>query len=267
MDVHGPYNPPDGYAQWSENLSNNKAQNIYDRLTGEGPVPESDVQLASNLYDGEVRYVDEQIGAFLEVLEERNLLNESLVIITSDHGDLFGEYGLYAHPRHVYPELTNIPLMISHPEMESDYVETAVSTLDIRSTIIDFNESSPVSGIGKSLLHYNSLDSNRVTYSSVLGENEESNRRRFAIQTKDNAYWIERNIKINKITKEGKMDFGSNQALTTISNPNSLSGTLTTLREKLMKHSKIRLMNENQTKTSLVHDKEVEERLEALGYK
>ena len=64
------------------------------------------------LYDGEIRYVDEQLGSVLDLLEERDLYDDTWIVVTADHGELFGEHGEWGHGGHLYQELVAIPLLV-----------------------------------------------------------------------------------------------------------------------------------------------------------
>jgi arylsulfatase A-like enzyme len=66
-------------------------------------------------YDGEIAYADAEVGRLLDVLSERGLLDAMLVIVTSDHGEFFGEHGLFQHERALYEEVLRVPLIVKAP--------------------------------------------------------------------------------------------------------------------------------------------------------
>ena len=66
-------------------------------------------------YDGAIAYLDDQLGKFFEQLKRWGLYDASLIIVTSDHGELFGEHGFYNHRGPMYQELMHIPLLIKFP--------------------------------------------------------------------------------------------------------------------------------------------------------
>jgi len=138
MDTHGPYEPPGEYATLyaDRELSGREAQSLYQRAIDDpDSITDDERELLIDLYDAEIRYNDEQIGMFLDELRERGLLEESLVIVSADHGDAFGEHGYYEHPRYLHDEITHVPLFVRVPDGPTDTVETPASTLDIVSTI------------------------------------------------------------------------------------------------------------------------------------
>jgi arylsulfatase A-like enzyme len=100
------------------------------------------VELARDGYDGCIAYLDHQLGRLFEELQRRGRLRDTLVIVTSDHGEHFGEQGLYCHGCSLYlPEL-QVPLLIFPPEegaaaVGAGRVVTApVSLRDLPATIV-----------------------------------------------------------------------------------------------------------------------------------
>lgn len=86
-------------------------------LTGERPLSATDLQHLSDLYDSEIQYVDHLVGRLVGLLRERNALDETLVVITSDHGEHFGEHGLLDHRFNVYETNVRAVLVIRYPEL------------------------------------------------------------------------------------------------------------------------------------------------------
>ena len=68
-----------------------------------------------HLYDAEVRYIDQNLERLFARLEELGLFDESLIILTSDHGEEFFDHGGYEHGQNLYNELLHVPLMIKPP--------------------------------------------------------------------------------------------------------------------------------------------------------
>jgi predicted AlkP superfamily pyrophosphatase or phosphodiesterase len=68
-------------------------------------------------YDGAIAYLDHQLGLLFKELEKRGLLKDTLVMITSDHGEEFGEHGLMEHGNSLYLPALHVPLLISFPRM------------------------------------------------------------------------------------------------------------------------------------------------------
>ncbi len=86
----------------------------WDRLTLSGP---EQLRLLGDLYDEEVSYVDRRVGDLLGDLEQFGLLNSSIVIVTSDHGENLGDHRLVDHHFCLYDSLLRVPLIVRWPEL------------------------------------------------------------------------------------------------------------------------------------------------------
>jgi arylsulfatase A-like enzyme len=90
------------------------------------------------LYLAEVQFVDEQIGRVLDYLENEGLYEESLIILTSDHGEEFWEHGGYEHGHSTFQEVIAVPLMIKLPGARGRTdIQDFVSTAGVASTVLD----------------------------------------------------------------------------------------------------------------------------------
>ena len=109
-DPHDPYEPPEPWAS----------------------------EYAGRPYDGEVAFTDSLIGDFRKALEERGLLERSLVILTADHGEGLGDHGESSHGFFVYDTTVRVALIVSLPGRPAGTtVDTAVSHVDIVPTVLD----------------------------------------------------------------------------------------------------------------------------------
>jgi arylsulfatase A-like enzyme len=112
---------------------------------------------ATPLYDGEIRYTDEQVGRLMDGLEERGLLHNTLVILVSDHGE-----GLNSHPdtplsdRHgatLYDSVLHVPLILKHPLLPAGAVVQELGAgVDLVPTVFDLLGSQPAGLPGRSLV-------------------------------------------------------------------------------------------------------------------
>ena len=116
MDVHGPYAPPGNFSSFFKS-------DVLKKMTGEDAVkipgfnPEiNDLNYYIDQYDGEIRYIDTQIGVFLDKMRELGLIDNTIIIITSDHGEAFLEHGYGDHGWSLYNEEIDIPLIIRFPD-------------------------------------------------------------------------------------------------------------------------------------------------------
>jgi len=69
------------------------------------------------LYDGQIYYLDNEVGRIADALDRLNLSYNTILIILSDHGELFGEHGVWGHERTLYNELLHVPLIIRCPAL------------------------------------------------------------------------------------------------------------------------------------------------------
>jgi arylsulfatase A-like enzyme len=91
------------------------------------------------LYDGELRYMDHHLGAFVRELERRGLLADTLLVVTADHGEAIGDHGLWSHLQSVYEEVARVPLVLRHPSLPAGRRVTArVQTWDLFRTVAAF---------------------------------------------------------------------------------------------------------------------------------
>ncbi|GAB3264292.1 sulfatase family protein [Arthrobacter pigmenti] len=105
---------------------------------------------------GLITLMDEQVGRLLEALETHDLLEDTVIVFTSDHGDLFGDHGLMLKHFSHYRAVTRVPLMIklsAGVEAHSMRNEALVSTADLAPTLLELTRTGAYRGIqGKSLL-------------------------------------------------------------------------------------------------------------------
>lgn len=102
-------------------------------------VSQKEWEVVKSWYDGEIAYLDYQIGNLIELLREEGIFNNTVLIITSDHGENFGEHGLAVHPLCVYDSLLHVPLIVSCPNVipERKKISNLASTIDIFPTVMD----------------------------------------------------------------------------------------------------------------------------------
>jgi len=106
-------------------------------------------------YDGEVAYTDSLIGEFRTALEERGLFDESVLVLTSDHGEGLGDHGESYHGFFVYDSTVHVPLIVRLPggTERGRVVGDAVSHVDIAPTLIELLDLDGAgAGQGRSLL-------------------------------------------------------------------------------------------------------------------
>lgn len=113
MDVHGPYLSHKGFPYYDKF----QAERMWRKAVVKTPelvTPEERRRHIAS-YESEIRHADRQLGALLSWLEQEGILDETLVIVTADHGDEIGEHGFYGHKNNPYDELIHVPLVVKFP--------------------------------------------------------------------------------------------------------------------------------------------------------
>ncbi|MBN2289120.1 MAG: sulfatase-like hydrolase/transferase, partial [Candidatus Glassbacteria bacterium] len=124
MNAHLPYVSPEPFR--SRYTGREKAESAridsalyYSRMVNYGTLPLSrdEFETVRGIYDGALSYLDAKIGELLNYLEESSLYDSTLVVITADHGEVFGEYGHFTHGKLLYRPLVQIPLVVRYPPL------------------------------------------------------------------------------------------------------------------------------------------------------
>jgi arylsulfatase A-like enzyme/Tfp pilus assembly protein PilF len=101
------------------------------------PPPPFAERFASSPYDGEVAYVDSQLGRLLDALERGESRRKTLILVTSDHGESLGEHGESTHAYTLYDGVLRVPLILAGPGVTPGrVVETLVRTVDVAPTLL-----------------------------------------------------------------------------------------------------------------------------------
>ncbi len=155
FDVHDPYTPPEPYRSRYASvpnpggLINGFMERYSPSLTAE------QIQTEIDAYDGSISYVDDQLKNFFSELEQRGLLENTIVIITSDHGESLGEHGLLQHSASLYLDEIHVPLIVWGAGVPAaKVIDTPVTLTALPATIlalIDSNDN-PFPGPSLSLL-------------------------------------------------------------------------------------------------------------------
>lgn len=161
FDPHEPFDPPYPYSEMY-NPGYEGQRFIWPTYGKSDIYSEEELQEIRALYAGELTLVDHWLGRFLEKVERLGLMGDTMVIIVTDHGHLFGEHGMIGKPwtdlgdSNMYQELAHIPLIIYHPEGQpGKRIPHLVQPVDLYATVLDgFNIPLPAGTQGQSLLPY-----------------------------------------------------------------------------------------------------------------
>ena len=126
FEPHLPYNPPEPERSAHlppgadparvERLRRFKHPEEVAAILGEVSLDARDRTILAALYDGEIAYTDRRIGDLVDLLARHGILDDTVVVVTSDHGEMLGEHGLYDHKLSLYEPVLRIPLVLRFPK-------------------------------------------------------------------------------------------------------------------------------------------------------
>lgn len=142
FDAHEPYAPPEPWLRrWHPGLASPRPEDTSEFLQkNRRPIrklsPETLAYLRG-LYDGAISYQDSSISELLEGLDERGLTADTLILVTSDHGEEFKEHGGLSHSGWLHEELLRVPLLLRWPGRIAGgtVVERAIQSVDVFPTL------------------------------------------------------------------------------------------------------------------------------------
>ena len=156
MDVHHPYYPPPEYELMFNSIDSDVDSRVLFAKTAamvRNPpplaLPREELRRLIDLYDGCVRFTDEEIGRFLRELESLDSGRETVVVFTSDHGDEFLEHGSLYHTNLAIETLVRVPLIVGRiPAPETgNRVADLVRHVDVLPTIAQIIGATPPANI------------------------------------------------------------------------------------------------------------------------
>ncbi|HEX5062898.1 MAG TPA: sulfatase-like hydrolase/transferase, partial [Kofleriaceae bacterium] len=95
------------------------------------------------LYDGEIRFTDSHIARLVEALRQRGLYDKTIIVVTGDHGEGFGEHNVLMHGYHLYSPQTKVPFMIRVPGLPARRSTTPAGHVDIMPTLVNLAGGQP----------------------------------------------------------------------------------------------------------------------------
>jgi arylsulfatase A-like enzyme len=141
FDVHYDYVPPPPYDTMfdPDYQGTMTGENFHENPRIRPGMPARDLEHLLALYDGEIRYVDGYIGRTLDLLAELGLADDTLVVLTADHGEEFLEHGDKGHHRTLYEEVVHVPLIVAWPGRlpAGRVIDDPVSIVDVVPTVLE----------------------------------------------------------------------------------------------------------------------------------
>lgn len=132
MDVHGPYQSKSG----STYLNKYRGEHLWRKaVTSPAEITDVERKTLQAWYREEITYTDRCLGQLFNGLRERDQLEDTVVAVTADHGEQFGEHGTYSHPHQLYDELLHVPLLFAGPDCDSTTVDDIVELTDVAPTL------------------------------------------------------------------------------------------------------------------------------------
>lgn len=267
MDVHGPYlggEPTYRKKFRSELLWQKAAVRSPDKVT------DSEHKELWQQYIGDIEYLDKHIGELIYELERREILEETIIVLTSDHGDEFHEHDRYGHGNLPYSELTHVPLVIRFPESAdtpSMRIDNLVQSLDILPTVLDavgadLDSEMEKRAAGQSLLP--AIDGTSVDHEYVVTEKRIRGKDGLRIGFRDEEWTFLYDGKDDSMFLYNRISDPSEQENSLDDYPNITKLFQDRLGERL---AQIRRTSENVTVPDMTETPAVEERLRALGYR
>ena len=146
LDLHDPYRPNAPYEQMYGGSSDVYRDIDMDHWgaylagmrRGQTVLAQEDVENMKALYDGQLKYIDTQVGELFQELRDSGLYDNLMIILTADHGDGFMEHGFISHSTTPYDELIRVPLIIKFPESRhrGKRVSDQVQLIDVMPTVL-----------------------------------------------------------------------------------------------------------------------------------
>lgn len=162
FDPHMDYDPPLADARRFDPTIESTEAGSYDALkpyiaglsAEVPPIPNAVIRRAIDLYDAEIRYTDRELGRLFGGLRRLGLLDRAVIVVTSDHGEEFGEHGsMEGHQWTLYDEVLHVPLLVAAPEVQpGTRIAPIVESIDIAPTLLEWaGIETPPSYQGRSL--------------------------------------------------------------------------------------------------------------------
>jgi arylsulfatase A-like enzyme len=156
-DIHFPYmdRPP-----YNRLFTSQRAEIVLDAATryrvnqGDRNLTAGELEFLEGMYDGAIKYVDDLIATFVHELEHLGLSQNTILVITADHGEAFMEHGFVEHTECLYGEVLQVPLILVGPGLGGGRrIKSQARLIDIMPTLLELGGLSPQADIqGASLL-------------------------------------------------------------------------------------------------------------------
>ncbi len=128
LDPHGPFGAP-------EPFGSRFLPEVAEKDPSQGDPYVEDMRAR---YDGEIQYLDAEFGRLLEILRQRGVFEDTIIVFVADHGEEFNEHGKLFHSEQIYNESVHVPLLIRAPgRLEPGRAAGTVEVRDVMETILE----------------------------------------------------------------------------------------------------------------------------------
>ena len=147
IEAHLPYEPPQAFIDRFVDVSRFSPEQVSgagsigkrDHYLAPDGLSEENFELLGQLYDAEIATLDAYIGRLLQTLENLDLLESTVLILASDHGENLGEHGHFAHVFDLHNTLLSVPLLVRIPGVAPTVRHDVVQLLDLFETLLNLN--------------------------------------------------------------------------------------------------------------------------------
>jgi arylsulfatase A-like enzyme len=275
FDAHEPYDPPQEIRDQMQIHTTmkgnirfyplNKRNGIACHSDGT-PLSSDDFQQLRDLYDGELRYQDQQLEILWKMIEQSGIASKTILIIASDHGETIGEHQFLDHGHNLYQEQVHVPLLFYNSGLFSGgkRITETVQLIDVYPTMLQFVGLKPENGIqGHSLIP--GLRSNQFPVRSVLSEIDIDSHPRFAAFKRSQKMILQDSLKYVDSSDKNNMLFDlQTDPAEMIDQQSNQPDRAEQLHKKL--NELFRALEIMKHKGSGQLDEETREKLKSLGY-
>jgi arylsulfatase A-like enzyme len=138
FDPHWPYMPPKEFLEKFGPRPTDISDLLDKVILGHPPEEALEIEQLVNLYDAEISYMDAEVGRLLDELKSKGIYDDSLIILTGDHGEAFFEHDHWAHNVTLHQEVVHVPLIAKWPgNSPRGRVKAPASLVDIFPTLLE----------------------------------------------------------------------------------------------------------------------------------
>lgn len=274
MNVHGPYHPPAEYQRFflQKAVSKRERHRLWKKMIHHGTELTAEEQKTLvDLYDAEIRCMDDCFAELFDELDRMGLRKDSVIAVTADHGEEFGEHQGFFHLKQLYDEVLHVPLILFGEELpKGRNIPDIVRLIDIAPTLFALLKvPQPQHFLGTSLvplLEGSQSSLGLDVFCEVIGRRNGEKTRKFALHTPKYKYIAEYDADLTVVNQE-LYDLISDPR-ETINLVNDWSQETQAMDRKLRHYINLAGSLETPLEIPAEHnvDAEVESRLRDLGY-